>query len=79
MPFTAGYSHNDFLIDQAFNGLDPFNRIGNWFIPLCMAKAGKSAGVLPVSPEIVSGVAIAPVAVGVWQFERRIHRAIAKE
>jgi len=44
-----------------------------------LAKAGKSAGVLSVSPEIVAGVAIAPVVIGVWQVVRRIHRAIAKD
>lgn len=44
-----------------------------------LAKAGKSAGMLPVSPEVVAGVAIAPVVIGVWQVVRRIHRAIAKD
>ena len=44
-----------------------------------LAKAGKSAGWLPVSPEVVAGVAIAPTVVGVWLVVRRIHRAIAKD
>ena len=44
-----------------------------------LAKAGKSAGVLSVSPEVVAGVAIVPTVIGVWQVVRRIHRAIAKD
>ena len=44
-----------------------------------LAKAGRSAGWLPVSPEIVAGVAIVPTVVGVWLVVRRIHRAITKD
>ena len=44
-----------------------------------LAKAGKSAGWLPVSPEIVAGVAIVPTVLAVWQVVRRIHKAIAKD
>jgi len=44
-----------------------------------LAKAGQSAGWLPVSPEVVAGVAILPTVVGVWLVVRRIHRAIAKD
>lgn len=43
-----------------------------------LAKAGKTAGWLPVSPDVVAGVAIVPTVFAVWQVVRRIHRSIAK-
>lgn len=43
-----------------------------------LAKAGKTAGWLPFSPDVVAGVAIAPTVLVVWQIVRRIHRSITK-
>ena len=43
-----------------------------------LAKAGKTAGWLPFSPDVVAGVAIAPTVLAVWQIVRRIHRSITK-
>ena len=43
-----------------------------------LAKAGKTAGWLPFSPDVVAGVAIAPTVFVVWQIVRRIHRSITK-
>ena len=43
-----------------------------------LAKAGKTADLLPFSPDVVAGVAIAPTVLLVWQVVRRIHRSIAK-
>lgn len=43
-----------------------------------LVKAGKSAGWLPVSSEIVAGVAIVPTVFGVWQVVRRNYKVITK-
>ena len=43
-----------------------------------LAKAGKTAGWMPFSPDVVAGVAIVPTVFAVWQVVRRIHRSISK-
>ena len=44
-----------------------------------LAKSVKDLGWLPVSPEIVTGLAIAPVVLGVWFAMRRVHRLIHRD
>ncbi|MCD8504870.1 MAG: DUF3422 domain-containing protein [Burkholderiaceae bacterium] len=44
-----------------------------------LAKAGKTSGWLPFSPDLVAGVAIAPTVFVVWQIVRRIHRKISHD
>lgn len=43
-----------------------------------LAKAAKTAGWLSVSPEVLTGIAIIPTVLGVWQIVRRIHRKISR-
>lgn len=44
-----------------------------------LAKSFKDLGLLPVSPETVTGLAIVPVVLGVWFAMRRVHRLIHRE
>ncbi|UOD51272.1 DUF3422 family protein [Orrella daihaiensis] len=44
-----------------------------------LAKAGKTAGWLPFSPDVVAGLSIAPTVLVVWQIVRRIHRKISHD
>jgi uncharacterized membrane-anchored protein len=41
-----------------------------------LAKAGKSAGWLSISPDLVAGISIAPTVAAVWWVIGRVHRAI---